>query len=149
MAEIGPFLFFLFLGAALISAELLIFSFSVFWFLFIGLGAIIAALVAWLVPGAGWFISSATFVIASLVVSVSLYSPLKRWQAKPSAMPGNEAYGKVVDVTESISADSKGAVDWSGASWAAKLDPDSEALSEGDKAEIVDINGIVLTVKKI
>ena len=149
MAEIGPFLFFLILGASLISAELLIFSFSVFWFLFIGVGAIIAALVAWWVPGAGWALSSTVFVVASVITSVSLYAPLKRWQSQPSAMPGNDAYGKVVEVTEAITSDSAGKVDWSGASWAAKLHPESEALESGDKARIMEITGIVLMVKKV
>lgn len=148
MAEIAPFLFFLILGAALISAELLIFNFSVFWFLFIGIGAVVAALVAWLFPGIGWLYSSLTFVVASTLTSVGLYSPLKRWQQKPSAMPGNDAIGQMVDVIELVEEGKQGTVEWSGTDWSARLASGSEALAVGDQAEIVKINGIVLLVKK-
>lgn len=147
MAELGPFLFFLLLGGALITAELLIFNFSVFWFLFIGIGAVVAALLAWMVPGVGWLYSSLTFVVASTITSLALYSPLKKWQQKPSAMAGNDALGQEVDVTTEISAEKNGKVLWSGSSWEAKLAEGSAPLKAGDHAEIVKISGIILTVK--
>ncbi len=149
MQAIGPFLFFLMLGAALISAELLIFNLSVFWFLFVGIGAIIAALFAWLVPESGWLMSSIAFVVGSALASILLYSPLRRWQQKPSIMPGNDALGQEVSVLEPITTSKSGKVSWSGTTWDAKLAAGSEALEPEEQAEIAEISGIILFVKKV
>ena len=149
MQAIGPFLFFLMLGAALISAELLIFNLSVFWFLFVGIGAIIAALFAWLVPESGWLMSSIAFVVGSALASIVLYSPLRRWQQKPSIMPGNDALGQEVSVLEPITTSKSGKVSWSGTTWDAKLAEGSEALEPEEQAEIAEISGIILFVKKV
>ena len=63
-------------------------------------------------------------------------------------MPGNDALGQSVEVLENIEGAALGKVLWSGASWEAKLAEGSDALVSGDRAEIVEINGIVLSIKK-
>ncbi|WP_086930507.1 NfeD family protein [Agarilytica rhodophyticola] len=148
MAESSPFLFFIIAGVALITAELLIFNMSLFWFLFVGIGALIAAVVVWFIPGVGWLYASVTFVIASALTSIALYKPLRRWQQKPGAMPGNDAIGQHVNVLEEISQAKSGKVTWSGAVWDAKLVGSSEPLQKGENAVIAEITGIVLLVQK-
>lgn len=147
MSNLGPFLFYILVAAALISAELLIFNLSVFWFLFIGIGAACAALLAWLVPDIGWVYSSLCFVTVSVITAGVLYAPLRRWQQAPSKMPGNDAVGQSVELVDAISCEQGGKVLWSGATWEAKLVDGSEPLAAGTTAEIVSINGIVLTIK--
>ncbi len=148
--ELSPFLFYIVLGVILITAEVLIFGMSVFWFLFIGIGAIVAAIAAWLIPDISWLIATGTFVIASATIAGLLYVPLKRWQQKPGAMPSSsDAIGQTVDVLTEITADKAGSVNWSGATWSAKLASDSEPLKEGETAEITKASGIVLFVRKV
>jgi len=147
--SVSPFLFYLLLGVGLVALELTVFGLSVFWFLFIGAGALIAAIATWLVPELGWLASTAIFVGASLLIAVVLYKPLRRWQQRPSAMPGNDALGQVVEVITWDEAKSTGAVTWSGAQWEAGLAADSGALTGGDRAYIVALSGIRLTVSTV
>ncbi|TCS36133.1 NfeD family protein [Reinekea marinisedimentorum] len=144
----GPFLFFILIAVALITTELVIFNLSVFWFLFVGLGALVAALASWLLPDAGWLFAFVVFVVATAVVSVLLYLPLKKWQNQASPMHGNDAIGQTVKALSSLSESTEGEVTWSGTSWKAKLAAGSEPLKKGDKATITAIDGIILTVKK-
>lgn len=147
MIEVTPFLFFIILGTLLIGAELLIFNLSVFWFLFIGAGAIGAAMVAWLMPETSWVFATSAFVILSAIVSLLLYKPLQRWQQTPSSMAGNDTIGQTVDVLTAIQPNQSGKVNWSGVDWEATLAENSQALAQGDKAEIVSVKGIVLVVR--
>lgn len=143
-----PFLFYLVAGVILILVELLLFQMAVLWTLFIGLGALTAALVAWWQPEASWLLTTGVFVLASTVISFALYRPLKRWQDQPSSMKGSDALGQQVEVLEPISAEKQGLVKWSGTDWAAKLEPGSVPLNRGDSAEITALHGISLTVRK-
>jgi membrane protein implicated in regulation of membrane protease activity len=150
MMDVSPFLFYIILGVALITFELLVFGMSVFWFLFIGLGALVAAVVAWQLPEISWLMATGTFVIASAIISGALYVPLKRWQQKPSVMSGkSDAIGQSVEALTEITTEKSGSVSWSGAKWEAKLATGSEPLQEGDNAEITKLGGIVLWVKKV
>ena len=147
MIEITPFLFFIVLGTLLIAAELLIFNLSVFWFLFIGIGAIGTAIIVWLIPETRWVFATSAFVILSAVVSLLLYKPLQRWQQTSSSMAGNDAIGQTVDVLTAIQSNQSGKVNWSGVDWEAALAENSQALAQGDRAEIVSVKGIVLVVR--
>ena len=148
MMTITPFTFYLVLGACLIAAELLIFQISIFWFLFIGLGAILAALAVIVVPGASWLFATTVFVIASTLVALGLYRPLKRWQNKPGVLAGNNAIGQKVKVLEAVTAGQPGKVSWSGTDWRAELAVNSHPLQPGDIATIAELNGICLIVKQ-
>ena len=146
---ITPFAFYLILGACLIAAELLIFQISIFWFLFIGLGAMFAALTIILVPGTSWLLATTVFVIASTLVALGLYRPLKRWQNKPGALAGNNAIGQKVRILEAVTDRQPGKVSWSGTDWRAELAANSQPLQLGDIAVIVEVNGICLLVKHV
>lgn len=148
MTAFGPFLFFLLLGAALIVAEILIFNLSIFWFLFVGLGALVAALVSWMFPESSWLLAIVTFTVATTLIAVALYRPLKRFQNKKGPMAGNDALGQSVEVLDDLTDHNQGKVTWSGTSWSARLAQGSESLKKGEQAEIVEVQGIVLLVRK-
>ncbi|NND82780.1 MAG: NfeD family protein [Gammaproteobacteria bacterium] len=141
-----PALFYLLLALALIGMELLIMQLSVFWFLFIGLGALVAALAGWVMPELSWTAVTALFLVSSIVISVALYRPLMRWQNKPAPIAGNDAIGQTVKVVQAISADSEGKVQWSGTDWPARLAAGEEPLAEGQSAVIRKLEGIRLIV---
>lgn len=141
-----PALFYLIIAIGLIGTELLIMQLSVFWFLFVGVGALIASLVAWAMPELSWAVVTAIFLLASVVVSIGLYPMLKRWQDKPSALAGHDAIGQTAKVTEAISVAKPGKVVWSGSEWAAQTVEGEADFHIGDDAVIKDLRGIRLIV---
>ena len=142
----APALFFLLLALGLIGTELLIIQLSVFWFLFIGLGALLASLAAWFIPEMSWAVATGIFIVSSIVVSVVLYPLLKKWQDQPAVIPGNDAIGQEVKVIEAISADQDGKVSWSGTDWPAQLAEGEAAFKLGESAIIRRLAGIRLIV---
>lgn len=147
MSAMNPFTFYLILTVALIGTELLIFQVSIFWFLFVGLGALVATLVAWLIPDASWLLTTAVFVVSSGMISVSLFKPLKNLQSKKSTMAGNDAVGQTVMVKSAIEPGKSGKVVWSGTDWKASLAAgETASLQDGDEAVIVALEGIRMTV---
>ena len=148
MFDSDPFFFYVIVAVSLLATELLVFQLSVFWLLFIGLGALVAALTAWFVPDASWLLTTSVFIIASAVISLLLYRPLKKWQNKPSIIAGNDAVGQSVKVLSLITKDQAGIVTWSGTDWHADLAAGSSDLEPGNTAKIVSMEGIRLTVTK-
>ncbi|MBX2849493.1 MAG: NfeD family protein, partial [Acidiferrobacterales bacterium] len=140
--------FYLLVAVGLISTELLIVQFSVFWFLFFGLGALVTSLVAWIAPEISWFVSTLIFVASSLGVSAVLYPILRKWQNTPSPIAGNDAIGQRVEVIEAITTSKNGKVLWSGSEWPAEIEGEQEAFEKGDKAVIRRLEGIRLIVGK-
>ena len=142
-----PALFYLLVAVGLIGTELLIMQFSVFWFMFFGLGALVAALTAWVSPELSFTTISVVFLLASIAVSALLYPFLKRWQDKPSPIAGNDAIGQSVVVTEAISNGGTGKVSWSGTDWPAQAVEPGADFIVGSKATIKDLEGIRLIVE--
>lgn len=145
MTEISPAAFYLGLAVILIGAELLIMQLSVFWFLFFGVGALIVAIVSWVVP-LSWFASTSLFLVASLLIALILYPMLRKWQNKPSPIAGNDAIGQQVSVIQTIDHKNNGKVQWSGSDWNAQLAEGEEEILAGDTAIIVKLEGIRLFV---
>lgn len=141
-----PALFYLFLAVALIGTELLIMQLSVFWFMFVGLGALVATTVAWLSPAMSFTMVTLVFIVASLAVSAALYPLLKKWQNKPSAIAGNDAIGQSAVVTEVIEAGKAGKVAWSGSVWPAEVADASASFAIGSTVVISKLEGIRLIV---
>ena len=143
-----PEILFLLIAIGLIAVELLILQFSVFWFLFFGVGALITSLVCWLIPEISWTAATGLFFISSLVTSVALYSPLRRWQAQPSKLAGHDAIGQRAEVIEAISSSEPGKVLWSGSEWAAELAEPQDEFAVGDSVVIRRLEGIRLYVSR-
>lgn len=145
MPEISPAAFYLILAVILIGSELLILQLSVFWFLFFGIGALIVAMVSWFMP-LSWLASTGLFLGSSLLMALLLFPALRKWQAKPSPIAGNDAIGQQVQVIETISTDSNGKVLWSGSDWNAQLADSEQEIVAGETAIIVKLEGIRLFV---
>lgn len=148
MSEISPQLFFCLLGLVLIGIELVVFQLSVIWLLFIGTGALVASGLGWLLGWQDWTYLTATFVIASALVTLVLYRPLRRWQQQPGPIAGNDAIGQQVQVKVAIAPGEQGKVSWSGTDWPAVLDDENGSLQSGERAYILAVTGIRLTVSK-
>ena len=147
MSDLTPALFFCLAGLALVAAELLIFQLSVFWFLFIGAGALLASACLYLLQIHDWTIAVALFTVCSIVVAVLGYRPLKRWQLAKAPMSGNDAIGQSVRVLTTVSREQDGTVSWSGAVWQARLvASQSEPIQPGEPACIVELGGIHLII---
>lgn len=146
--DMSPAMFYLVVAVALIGAELVIMQFSVFWFLFFGIGALIASVTGWILPDLSWFTSTVIFLVSSIATALALYPMLKKWQNKPAPIAGNDAIGQSVKVLKAISAGDQGQVVWSGSKWPAQVDSSDEAFNAGDTAVIRRIEGIRLIVGK-
>ena len=146
--SLNPFWLFLIAGVALLAIEIIMFQFTTFWLLFIGLGALVAAAYAWLSGDVTYTATVAVFLVASVAITVVLFAPIRRWQNKPAAMPDNTAIGKQVVVKAPIGPSNPGTVSWSGSDWQAELAAgESEALIAGQSAIVVSVEGIRLFVK--
>jgi len=141
-----PAFFYLLLAVGLISTELLIMQFSAFWFMFFGIGALLAAITGWLVPTLSFTAVSAIFLGASLLVAALLYPLLKKWQNAPAPLAGNDAIGQVAVVTQTISAGKVGKVSWSGTDWPAQAVDGSIGHEVGANVVIKKLEGIRLIV---
>lgn len=148
--SLNPFWLFLISGVALVAIEMLVFQFTTFWLLFIGLGALVAAAYAWLSGDVTYTATVGVFLVASIAITALLYAPIRRWQNKPAVMADNTAIGKKVVVKQTISPSSSGTVTWSGSDWQAELaGGESATISQGEKATVVAVEGIRLKVKPI
>lgn len=148
MADITPFWFFLIVGVALLATELLVFQFTTFWLFFVGLGALCAAIFAWLSGGAGFIPTTVVFVVASGLITALLYTPIRRWQSSPTAISDNNAVGQRVVVSEVIQPGVAGKANWSGTDWQAELASGHHGeLAPGQTARVVAVEGIRLIVE--
>ena len=144
-----PFAFYLSLAVALLAIELIVFQFSLFWFLFISLGALVAMVTALFIPGASWALTTGVFVVSSTLISIALYRPLLAWQKKPGKIASHDALGQAVEIKEAVSKEQPGKAIWSGSEWNAFLEEgDDESIEPGTTAYITRLEGIRIFISK-
>lgn len=142
-------LLFLIVALVLIAVELFIMQFSVFWFLFFGIGALIASLVGFIFPDLSVAMVTGVFAVASLVAGLALFAPLRRWQNQPSPIAGHDAIGQTAEVIETITESRSGKVQWSGSEWPAQLfDGETGEFAVGENVVIRKLEGIRLYVAR-
>lgn len=116
---------------------------------FIGLGAWVTSLAAWL----GWANSAASqtavFAVSSLVLILVLRRYFKTWflgfsQSAATAGAIEEFIGKTVRVVTPVGPGLQGKVEFKGANWNAEA---SEDLQPGDNAIITAVDGLLLRVE--
>jgi membrane protein implicated in regulation of membrane protease activity len=137
------------LGIGLIIAEIFTFGFVLFCF---GIGAIAAALAAWL--GLGFSLQFLVFAVVSIVLtgmSRTILANYFRHGDKDLVKTGIDSLpGKIGTVTvSSKGALKEGAVKVFGSTWTAFPIDEESTLNEGDKVEVVSIEGASIYVRKI
>ena len=143
-----PFSVAILVGLIFIVTEVVVMQMTTFWFLYVGIGALLTALVLKFVPDLGWFHATGLFIVATLLVTVLINRPLRRWQQKPAPISGNDAVGQRVEVTEKITPQQPGKVNWSGSDWDAELaEGETGEIEAGTRATIVSMHGITLVVR--
>ena len=148
MEQIGWILWIV-LGVALIIAETFTFGFVLFWF---GIGALAAASANWL--GFGFGIQFLIFAAVSIVLTVmsrSIFANYYQHGDENAVKTGFDSLpGQIGTVTiSSKGALNEGAVKVYGSTWTAFPAEGSKPLIEGEKVEVVKIQGSSLFVRNI
>jgi membrane protein implicated in regulation of membrane protease activity len=137
------------LGIGLIIAEIFTFGFVLFCF---GIGAIAAALAAWL--GLGFSLQFLVFAVVSVALTVmsrTIFANYLRHGDKDLIKTGIDALpGKIGTVTSSSQGALKeGAVKVFGSTWTAFPADEETVLTEGEKVEVVSVEGASIYVRRI
>lgn len=137
------------LAVGLIVAEIFTMGFVLFWF---GVGALAAAAVGFFGLGFGWqFFTFAAVSIALTAMSRTIFAKYFSHGDSHRMKTGVESLpGKVGTVTTS----SKGALNESavkvfGSTWTAFPVDGEDALTEGEKVEVVEVKGSSIYVRRI
>lgn len=137
------------LGVALIIAEVFTLGFVLFWF---GLGAVAAALVGFLGFGFPWqFAAFAIVSVALTAMSRTIFSKYFFSEGEDAHKFGVDALpGKIGTVTgSSQGALQEGAVKVYGSIWTAFPADEHTALVEGEKVEVVKVQGSSIYVRPV
>ena len=135
------------LGVVLIIAEIFTLGFVLFWF---GIGALAAALAAWLGFGFGiQFLIFAVISVALTVMSRTIFASFHSQTDENTLKMGMDSLpGQIGTVTEaSKGALQEGAVKVYGSTWTAFPIDSSTPLVEGEKVEVVRIQGSSIYVQ--
>lgn len=137
------------LGIVLIIAEIFTLGFVIFWF---GIGALVAAFAAYL--GVGFVGQFFVFAVVSTVLTVmsrTIFSKYLGHSEQESLKSGAEALpGKIGTVVDSSKgALEEGSVKVFGSVWTAFPAEGERALVEGEKVEVVSVEGSSIYVKKL
>lgn len=145
--------FWIALGFALLAAEVLLFGFTTIIFLFAGLGALTSGLLmsVGLIPET-WIAGTASFGIATGIISALLWKPLMSMQnrAEPPKKPTSDIVGLEFVLMDDITTTSPGSHRYSGVDWQVEIDRSSEAseISKGDHVRVASVEVGVLRVVK-
>ncbi|MBK7708423.1 MAG: NfeD family protein [Acidobacteria bacterium] len=142
-------IFWLVLGIGLIIAEIFTFGFVLFWF---GIGAIAAAALGFL--GFGLGVQFLVFAGVSMVLTVMSRTIFVRYLShgdeNDMKMGMDSLPGQVGTVlSESKGALNEGAVKVFGSTWTAYPEDDSKPLIEGEKVEVVRVQGNSIWVRPV
>ena len=137
------------LGVVLIIAEIFTFGFVLFWF---GIGAFAAVLISWL--GFGFGLQFLVFAIVSIVLTVlsrKIFANFYAHDEENLLKTGIDTLpGQVGTVTsESKGALKEGAVKVYGSTWTAFPADSSTILVEGEKVEVVRVEGSSIYVRQM
>jgi membrane protein implicated in regulation of membrane protease activity len=137
------------LGVTLIIAEVFTLGFVLLWF---GIGAIAAAFVGWLGFGFGWqFAAFAIVSVALTAMSRTIFANYLPHSEANSLKSGSDSMpGQVGTVTiASKGALQEGAVKVFGSTWTAFPEDEETILKEGEKVEVVRVQGSSIYVRPV
>lgn len=137
------------LGLGLIIAEIFTLGFVLFWF---GIGAIAAALMAYLGFGIGiqFFVFAGVSIILT-VLSRTIFAKYYSHGEEHKVLTGIDSLpGQIGTVTaESKGTLGAGEVKVYGSTWRALPDEGEDNLAEGEKVEVVRVEGASIYVRKV
>ena len=136
------------LGVSLIIAEIFTLGFVLFWF---GVGALAAAFVGFL--GFGFFWQFLVFALVSSALTVMSRTIFAKYFSHGEADAVKTGIDALPGQVGMVTSDSKGALNEAavkvyGSTWTA-FPIDDETLTEGDKVEVVRVQGASIYVRKI
>lgn len=137
------------LGIALIIAEVFTLGFVLLWF---GVGAMAAALVAFMGFGLVWqFAAFAIVSVALTALSRTIFSKYLHHSEANSLKSGTDSMpGQIGTVTiSSKGALKEGAVKVFGSTWTAFPEDEDTVLNEGEKVEVVRVQGSSIYVRPV
>ncbi|WP_163336306.1 NfeD family protein [Desulfopila sp. IMCC35008] len=141
-----PPLFWFLSGVVLFILEMVVPGFVLFFF---GVGAWITALLSWLLP-IGINSQILIFTVFSVVALLVLRRLVKKSFSGDSTNENEEdslaEKGALVEIIQDIVPPAEGKVKYSGTTWRATAD---SAMRDGDLAEIVEQQGLVIKVKPV
>ena len=147
---LDPALYWLIIGVMLFLLELALPGFVLFFF---AAGALLTALVAWLVPTTSIALQLGLFIVTSLAALFTLRGFLQqRFFASAPAKDGEDvdaplaAPGDRGVVCSTIAPPAEGRIKYAGSSWRATAD---ERIEEGEIIAIVRQEGLVIHVEKV
>jgi len=132
-------------GIVLIAVEMV---FPTFVALFLGIGALSAALTTWSgitphFPG-----QLIVFSVTSLLTMLLFRNTAKKMFGKKTGTEYSEYIGEKAAVTAAIPAGGEGRISYRGTEWIAFSDSDA-VIPEGSSVEIISVDGIRLKVKRL
>lgn len=134
----------LILAGLFVIIEFFTMGFLVFWF---GIGALIAMIVSFFTNNI--FIQTSVFLVASVILLFATKPFVKRFSSKTIPTNANSLIGKTGLVVQEIdNIKSVGQVKVNGELWSA-VSLNNVIIAKDTQVEIVEINGVKLTVKQI
>ena len=150
MLMVDPALYWLIIGVMLFVLELALPGFVLFFF---AAGALLTALVAWLVPTTSVALQLALFIIVSLATLLSLRGVIQKRFFAPVVTAEGEAVDRQLAVhggrgvvCSTIAPPAEGRIKYSGTSWRATAD---ERIEDGEIVVVVRQQDLVIHVEKV
>jgi membrane protein implicated in regulation of membrane protease activity len=142
-------IFWLVLAVGLIIAEIFTLGFVLFWF---GVGALAAAVIAFSGLGLGW--QFAVFAIVSIVLTAMSRTIFARYLPHSEGNAIKSGIESLPGKIGTVSSASKGALNEAavkvfGSTWTAFPTEDEDALTEGEKVEVVEVRGSSIYVRRV
>ena len=136
--------FWITLGFALLAAEVLLFGLTTIILIFAGLGALATGLLMMTgLLAQTWLAGIASFGLATGVVSVLLWKPLKSMQDQGSVKrkPSSDLVGFEFVLEQDISKTEPGRYRYSGVDWKVRIATASDAdqISQGERVTVVSV----------
>jgi len=119
--------------------------------LFFALGCIFTGFLVTLGMVSSWEYEALSVGVTSILFAIVLWKPLKKLQGKGiAADTSSDMIGKQVPVSETISKNA-GSIRFSGINWQARLaeDVDTIEVNEGQRVEIIGVEGTTMLVKPL
>ena len=150
----NPASFWFAIGALALVIELVVLGMSTIVLFLAGLGSLITALLIYLgvVPG-DWLTGFAVMGLLSFILGVSLWKPLKQYQAAkpPRSGQSSDFVGYEFALSSLLDRETQSMHQFSGVSWRVELarEEGDKSLASGDRVRVVALHPGILVVAQV